>query len=59
VLEGEVDRANAAVASQILNVLLRAITIELQVREQLELQERIEAIEAALAQRKGSRPYGA
>jgi hypothetical protein len=58
VLDGEVDRANAAVASQILNVLLRAITIELQVKEHLEFQERLEAVEAALSQRKGG-PYGA
>src|SRR5215218_1460472 len=45
VLEGEISRADAAVCSQVLNVLLRAITVELQVKEQLEFQERVEALE--------------
>jgi hypothetical protein len=42
----------------VLNVLLRAITVELQVKEQQEFRERVEALEAAFAQRKG-RPHGA
>jgi hypothetical protein len=53
------DRADAAVVSQILNVLLRAITIEAQLREQEEFAQRLEALEAALAHRKGRPPYGA
>jgi len=48
VLDGSVNRADAAVASQILNILLRAITTELQVREQQEVLERLEALEGDL-----------
>ena len=58
VLTGEVDRGGAAGASQILNVYLRAVSVELKVREQLELTERLEALEEALEQRKGDRGYG-
>jgi hypothetical protein len=42
VLDGSVDRADASVAGQLLNIVLRAVTVELQVREQLELTERVE-----------------
>jgi hypothetical protein len=59
VLAGEVDRGVAAVASQILNVYLRAVSVELKAREQLELIERLEALEEALEQQKGDRRYGA
>jgi hypothetical protein len=52
VLDGSIERADASVASQILNVLLRAITVELQVKEQLELIERLEALEDAEEARK-------
>jgi len=45
VLAGEVDRANAAVAGQLLNGVLRAVAVELRVREQLELIERVEELE--------------
>jgi hypothetical protein len=45
VLAGEVDKGVAAVASQVLNVYLRAVSVELSVREQLELVERLEALE--------------
>jgi hypothetical protein len=45
VLEGRQDKGVAAVASQILNVYLRAVSVELSVREQLELVERLEALE--------------
>src|SRR5215208_3272740 len=55
VRDNEINRADAAVVSQILNVLLRAITI----REQEEFAQRLEALEAALAHRKGRPPYGA
>ena len=58
VLAGEVDRGVAAVASQILNVYLRAVSVELKAREQLELIERLEALEEALEQRRGDRGYG-
>ena len=59
VLAGEVDRGVGAVASQILNVYLRAVSVELKAREQLELIERLEALEEALEQRKVDRWYGA
>jgi hypothetical protein len=59
VLAGEVDKGVAAVASQILNVYLRAVSVELKAKEQLELVERLEALEEALEQRKGERRYGA
>jgi hypothetical protein len=53
-----VDKGVAAVASQVLNVYLRAVSVELKAREQLELVERLEALEAALEQ-KGDRRWGA
>jgi hypothetical protein len=56
VLAGAVDRSDAAVVSQILNVYLRAITTELAVREQMELVERLEALEATLESNR--RGYG-
>jgi hypothetical protein len=45
VLAGEVDRANAAVASQLLNTVIRVVGVELKVREQLDLIERLEELE--------------
>jgi hypothetical protein len=54
VLEAKVDKGVAAVASQILNVYLRAISTELAVREQLELLERLEALEGAAEQQKAT-----
>ena len=59
VLAGEVDRGVGVVASQILNVYLRAVSVKLKAREQLVLSERLEALEEALEQRKGDRWYGA
>jgi hypothetical protein len=59
VLEAKVDKGVAAVASQILNVYLRAVSVELKAREQLDLTERLEALEEALEQQKGDRWYGA
>ena len=59
VLEEKVDKGVAAVASQILNVYLRVVSVELKAREQLELTERLEALEEALEQRNGDRGYGA
>jgi hypothetical protein len=49
VLAGEVDKGVAAVASQVLNDYLRAVSVELKAREQLELIERLEALEEAVA----------
>jgi hypothetical protein len=54
VLSGDVDRNVGSVAFQGYRTLLQAVTTELQVREQVELVERMEAIEEALhARRKG------
>jgi hypothetical protein len=59
VLAGEVEKGVAAITSQILNVYLRAVSVELKAREQLELIERLEALEGALARQKESHRYGA
>ena len=59
VLEGRQDKGVAAVASQVLNVYLRAVSVELKVREQTELVERLEMLEEAIEQQKGERRYGA
>ena len=54
VLAGEVNKGVGAVASQILNVYLRAISVELDVQERQELVGRLDALEEALkARRKG------
>jgi hypothetical protein len=58
VLEGSVDRGVAAVASQILNVYLRAIELERKVKEQEEILDRIEALEQS-AEAKGGSRWGA
>jgi len=59
VLEGTVETRVAAVVSQVLNIYLRAVTVELQVKEQQELIQRLEELEQALEDRKGQhRRYG-
>ncbi len=58
VLEARVSRSNAAVAAQVLNVYLRAVSVELKVVEQRELIERLEALEHS-AQTEGGRRWGA
>jgi hypothetical protein len=45
VLDGSQNRASAAVAGQLINTLLRAVAVELKVREQLDLVERLEELE--------------
>ena len=54
VLAGEVDRANAAVAGQLFNTLLRAVAVELKVREVDELETRLQELESLL-ERQGER----
>jgi hypothetical protein len=54
VLTGAVDKGVAAVASQILNVYLRAIELERKIRETEELEERLAALEKGATER-GSR----
>ncbi len=51
VVEGRVETSVGAVTSQILNVYLRAISTELKVKEQQELENRLDELEALLAQR--------
>jgi predicted RNA-binding Zn ribbon-like protein len=55
VLEGNVDKGNAAVVSQILNTYIRAVAVELKAREQLELEERLEEIEQAMERQQSNR----
>jgi hypothetical protein len=47
VLTGNVDRSDAAVVAQVLNIWLRTVSVELKVREELELVGRLEALEEA------------
>ena len=58
VQDGQMDRADAAVISQIWNVYLRAISTELKVKEVTELEERLEALESSLEQRRGGSRWG-
>ena len=58
VLEEKVDKGTGAVVSQVLNVYLRAVSVELKAREQLELIERLEALEQGLERQKESHRYG-
>ncbi len=58
VLEGKVDRSDAAVAGQLFNYAIRAISVGLKAREQLELIERLERLEEVLEANKRDR-YGA
>jgi len=53
VLEGAVDRGDAAVVGQLLNTYIRATSVELKAREQLELIERLEMLEEAAEARRG------
>src|SRR5215218_4344934 len=48
VLDGRAERAAAAVANQIANTQLRAIELERRVREQEELEERLDELEGLL-----------
>jgi hypothetical protein len=59
VLEGTVERGTAAVTSQIYNVLLRALSVEMKVREREELIERLEVLETTLEGWKGGGRWGA
>jgi hypothetical protein len=55
ILDGSVERSNAAVVNQILNTRLRAIELERKIREQDELEERLAALEQSQEQKGGSR----
>ena len=58
VLSGDVDRADASVVSQVLGVYLKAIAIELKVKEQEQIIERVEELEQILAQREETKRWG-
>jgi hypothetical protein len=58
VLEGRVDRADAAVVGQLLGTVIRAIGTELKVREQQEIIERLEALEQAQESKGGKGRWG-
>jgi hypothetical protein len=59
VLLGTIDKADAAVVGQIWNTYLRAVSVELKVREQMDLVERLEALEQVAHDRKGGASWGA
>jgi hypothetical protein len=59
VLDGQLDRSTGSAVAQILNVLLRAVAVELQVREQRELIERLEALEEGHEKTPGGSRWGA
>jgi hypothetical protein len=52
VLSGEVGRSEAAVVNQILNTRARLIELERKIKEQEELEARLEALEEVLSQRR-------
>jgi hypothetical protein len=58
VLSGELETGRAAVANQLINTRLRAVELERKIREQDELQERIEALEQANGGGR-AKPWGA
>jgi hypothetical protein len=57
VLEGRAERAAAAVANQIANTQLRAIELERRVREQEELEGRLDELEDLLEEAERSRSH--
>ena len=59
VLSGDVERGRAAVAGQLLNGARACVRDGLSAREQEELVERLEALEGALEQKRGSNRWGA
>ncbi len=57
VLCGEADKGAAAVVAQLWNVLLRALALEIKVKEQEELEARIAQLEEAERLRAEARPW--
>jgi len=45
VIAGDVDKGNAAIGAQVLNVYLRAVSVEMRLKEQTELEDRIAQLE--------------
>ncbi len=59
VLEEKVDRGAAAVAGQLFNAVIRAIGMEMKVREVEELSARLETLEESLDSKRKGRTWGA
>ncbi len=57
VLKGTTNRGDAAVCAQLANTQLRAVAVELRVREQLDLVERVEELESLLERQSEGRGY--
>lgn len=57
VLGGTTDRADAAVCGQLLNTQIRAVAVELKVREQQDLIERLEELERATNRENGGKRW--
>jgi hypothetical protein len=57
VLTGEVDKGTGAVVNQIMHTRLRAVELERKIREQDELERRIEVMAEALEKQKGGGGY--
>ena len=55
VRSGELDKGVGAVVFQGYNTLLKAVSVELDLKEQLELIGRLESLEGALEEKKGGR----
>ena len=55
VRNGTMDRGDAAVCGQLYNTLIRAVSVELRVREQQEIEARLEELEGLLERRSGGR----
>ena len=58
VREGRMDRADAIAIGQLCNVLLRAVSVGLKVKEQEELERRLESLEALLEGRSEGSHFG-
>lgn len=56
VIEGRMDRGNAAVAGQLFGTFIRSVSAEIKVKEVLELEERIEQLERI---QEGGKRWGA
>ena len=58
VLEGRVERGDAVVVNQMLNTRARLIELERKIREQEELEARLEELEAVISRRKDASGWG-
>ncbi len=59
VRDGGMDRGDAAVCGQLYNTLIRALSLEIKVREAEELERRLEELESMLERQNNGRGYGA